>query len=94
MLLMVGYRHASAEQIPIAIDVVNAAHGWPVFGLLQARQRERCQLTRVGPVPRVTQQRCSRVRRVAQRVIALSLCGRCDGVETRSETGHGMLDDC
>ena len=51
LLLVDAHRRARADEVPVAVDVVDAADGGPELRVLDVRERKRGRLARVGPVP-------------------------------------------
>ena len=60
------HTHARANQVAVAVDVVDAADGGPEFEFAQARYRERRLFARIRPVPIVRRNHVRRVRRVLE----------------------------
>src|SRR5487761_2653198 len=56
--------HAAAEQVAVAVDIVDTGHRAPVLGVDEARAGIRRLLPRVGMRPRVRRDRRRRMRRV------------------------------
>ena len=62
--LKLFHRRTGAEQVPIAVDVVDAANGGPEFMVARPRRGESCLFARVRAVPFVGGDLSSGVRRV------------------------------
>src|SRR6516165_6850252 len=60
---------ARAEQIPIAIDVVDAANCGPEFVVARPRRGKSCLCARVGAVPFVGRNLSRGVRRVLEQIV-------------------------
>src|ERR1039458_3109337 len=62
---------AGANEVPVAKDVVNAAHGGPEFMVVEPLGREAGLLAGVGAAPRLRGQHIGGVWRVLQNIILL-----------------------
>lgn len=58
---------STTHQVSIAVDVIDAANGWPEFVGLHPGRRERGGFAGVGPVPLILEAHLPRVRRRLQR---------------------------
>ncbi len=61
------HRRTTANQVPVAVDVVDAPDRWPVLVLAQRLQREEGLLLRIRPRPLAIEQQMMRVGGAAQR---------------------------
>src|SRR5574343_1837514 len=69
---VLAQRNAAAEQVAVAVDVVNATYRRPVLDAARYAAFERsADFARVGPVPFGGHQAVCRVRRVLERVVVL-----------------------
>src|SRR5437588_9861606 len=82
------YRRAGAEEIAVAVNVVDARDGWPEFVFARPRRGESCLFARVGVVPFV---RCDLPRgvwRVFEQIILSILFSRGDCFNFRLNRDH------
>ncbi len=84
----VGHRHAAAEQVAVAVHVVHPAHGRPVLGLPQRRDRIGRRLARVGMRPLAAQQAVRGVGRVLERVVVLRPFALLDPADLAADGDH------
>src|SRR5262245_35106272 len=66
---VVGERHAAAEQVPIAVDVVDTRDRRPVFGAAERSGRIGGLFAPVRMTPVVGGYRCRRMRCVLERIV-------------------------
>src|SRR5690606_42098382 len=88
--LVVADRHAGAEAVAIAVAVVHAPHGRPVFLAPQAGQRIGGQLAAVGVGPFGLEQACRRVGGVLERVVVLRQLALFDQADFLADGDHGV----
>ena len=74
------HAEAGADEIAVAVDVVDAAHARPEFADARPWRRERRRLARIGVIPSVAADGFRGVRGVFERVVCFVGCAVHDGL--------------